>query len=372
MQPYLYYYLFMFIVAILSLTFKSERNNRILFYITALVVWLFISLRGKYVGTDTIAYVDFFHDSDFHYRGEPTDVMFEFIARILHFFGSSTEYFIFVISTIYFYGIYFIVDKLSSNKALSFVLFSILGTTFINLFLYMFLIRQCTSLTFFFIAAYLYFKDDKKYLIYSLLLFITAVLIHGSTLFTLPFLVLIKHFTIRSKRMWIALVILTYIIGVNSFFSFKDLISYIFSLVQFLPLKDYSSYAQISFGLIEDKGWFNMNLIPFTLLGVYLIIKSTYTFLNTWYNKFFLFSVLLNNLLSDNQMWNRLILFFSIFSIISIVNSMESTKKSTQFIFYSIIFVYYAYKLGNQLIAQALPMQDVQGIVPYYTWLINF
>ena len=409
MLPYIYLYSFLFIAAILSFVLnkeeqqirlfnnsstvawllknkkrpiklvnngssvdwvlKNEKQQTLLFYLVSLVVWLFIALRDVSVGTDTQTYVSFFHHPNFYYNGEETDIMFEVLGRVLYLFGESTEYFIFASATITFFGIFYLIQKLSANKTLSLVLFSIIGTSSIFFFLYLSMIRQACALTVFFMAVYLFFTNSKKYWIHSILLYFIAVLIHGSVLVSLPILFLTRIIKMDRKPLWIGLIFLTYLFSVNPWFSISEILSFGYSKLSFLSSRDYSHYTEITFGMIEDKGWFNMNLLPFIFVGVAIITFATKEELNQWYVKLFIFSILLNNIFYDNLMWSRLILYFSIFVIIVIPNIMRRQKKWIKTSFYIVIFTYYSYKTGSQLIAQISPFATGNIIVPYTSWI---
>jgi hypothetical protein len=363
MLPYLYLYIALLIITILSFVLNSNkkrpfafnsntkqhhvlehskgtnRNNR-LFYLCSIIVWLFVATREIFVGTDTKSYVSFFKNHKFWYNGESTDLLFEYLGRFLHLVGDSNTYFIFSTSTIYLAGLFFMVYKVSVNKPLSIVLFCIVGTSEIFFFSYLSMIRQATALSVYFIGVFLFFekgkvnKYDKQW---GILLYACSCLIHASCLFSLPILLLLTRVRI-TKKVWITLVVLTYIVAALKLFSIGDFLTSAFGVLG----RDghYSDYSKIDFGLIEDKGWFNMNLIPYSLIAILLLIMPQKRVLEKWYVQLFFYSVILNNIFSDNLMWSRLILYFSIFFIIAVPNVLNSQSRYWKVVTYSFIFIY--------------------------------
>ncbi len=366
MTPFFYLYFAIFILSLI----ESRYNKKYIKWLGLIIVFLFIGLRSKNVGADTIAYVDFFHSPIFYYGGNKTDVGFEYIGRILHLFGSSTEYFIFFSSAIMCFGLFFLIYKYLKNVNFALLLFCLVGTSSINLFLYMSMVRQACALTFFFISMYYLFEYGKSKWKTVAALYIMAIMTHGSTLFTVPFVFIIWKYN-PSKNVWITLIAATYIISALGIVNIGDILNLAFSYVGDYTSRDYSNYSDITFGQIEQKGFFNMNILPFSILGVALCLLSKKENLCCWYVKFFLMSILLNNIFSDNLMWARLILPFSIFVILAVPYLTSSLNKKYIIPFYTVFFGYYIYKTLSQLFFMASPLATGNIVVPYETWLFK-
>jgi hypothetical protein len=382
MLPYIYLYGLLFVFTILSFTVCSnaknkplqlaiKRNNNV-FYVCSVLIWLFIATRDVSVGTDTKYYVDFFKHPNFWYLGEPSDFLFEQIGRFLHLFGKSPRYFIFTISTLYLVGLFFLINKLSVNKPLSVFLFCIVGIGSIFFFDYLCIIRQAMALSFYFIAIYLYFersdnaKKNTRNKWWGIILYVCAYLTHGTCLIALPILILVDKVHISNKG-WIVLIILTYIIAALKLFSVGDFLEVVFSFLG--DDGHYAGYADVNFGFIEDKGWFNMFLLPYSIIAILLLIMPKKEEINKWYVQLFFYSAILNNLFSDNLMWSRLIVYFSIFFIIAIPNVLNQQKWHWKVICYSIIFIYFSYKTFSILISDASVYATGNIIIPYKSWL---
>lgn len=198
-----------------------------------------------------------------------------------------------------------------------------------------------------------------------------AIMTHGSILFTIPFVFLLFKYNF-SKKIWISLIIITYISAALSIINVGEILDRAFSLIGGLTSKDYSGYADVTFGQIEQKGFFNMNLLPFFIWGIILCYLSQEKYLNCWFVKYFLLSILLNNIFSDNQMWSRLILPFSLFVIIAVPYlTSKINKKHIIIPFYIVFFAYYIYKTISQLISMSSPFATGNIVVPYEMWLFK-
>lgn len=369
--PFICLYIIIFLLSLAEIFQHDVVKKRQIGIFGLLVVFLFIGLRTEKVGADTSPYVSFFHDSRFYYLGEKTDIGFELIGRFLHLFGSSTEYFIFFSSAIMCYGLFFLIYKYSRNINFALLLFCLVGTSSINLFLYLSMVRQGCALTFFFLSMYYLHEYGRKKIIVIILLYLMAIMTHGSILFTIPFVFLLFRYNF-TKKIWISLIIITYISAALSIINVGDILDRAFSLIGGLTSKDYSGYADVTFGQIEQKGFFNMNLLPFSLWGTILCYLSQKKYLNCWFVKYFLLSIILNNIFSDNQMWSRLILPFSLLVIIAVPYlTSKINKKHIIVPFYSVFFAYYIYKTISQLISMSSPFATGNIVVPYEMWLFK-
>lgn len=370
MTPFIYLYIIIFLLSLFEAFQHKAIYKRRIGILGLLIVFLFIGLRTEDVGTDTSPYVSFFHDPKFYYVGNRTDLGFEFIGRLLHIFGSSTEYFLFFSSAITCFGLFLLIYKYSKNINFALLLFCLVGTSSIHLFTYLCMIRQCCALTFFFLAMYYLFEYGISKWKLITILYIMAILTHGSILFTVPFVFILFKYNF-SKKIWISLIVITYVSAALSIINVGDILDSAFSLIGGLTSKDYSGYAEASFGQIEQKGFFNMNLLPFFIWGVVLCYLSQEKYLNCWYVKFFLLSILLNNIFSDNLMWSRLILPFSLLVVIAVPYLVSKINKKYIIPFYSIFFAYYIYKTISQLMFMASPFATGNIVVPYKMWLFK-
>lgn len=380
MQPYFYFYIIL-ISSCFWTNFNLEQNrlSRILersntgnltFYILSGFVTLFIATRLETVGTDTISYVRFFKNPDFLYLGKKTDIMFELFGRIVHYIWDAKGFFIFVSGIFCFFGIFWLIQKVSYNRVLSLTLFCITGTVFNTLFLYLSMVRQATAITFYLIGTYLLFDkyartNDKKTLTMIVVCYLLASLTHLSCLFSFPLLILIYRFKGMEIKYWCIVIGITYILAALNISFISDILGYIF---QNFNDGHYARYARIEFGMIEQRGWLNMHLLPFMGMAVMIMLTKDKKQLDKWYCQLFFAAVALNNFFFDNQMWSRLILYFTIFVCIAIPNVLYNKPLWYRLGCYTLIFSYFTYKTFAELYDMTVHRAG-NVVVPYESWL---
>lgn len=368
-------YLLFAIIWLLYINSRGLNFRNFLSFSSVFILCGFVAFRGLEVGADTPAYVEFFNSPHYIYLGDKTDFGFEFIASCLRIFSNNPYYFVFVISAIYMFGVSFLISKLSKDVPLSVLMFCLTGTTGIFLFHYLTIMRQATSLAFFFIAVYLFFKDEDEgkstHIKSSLICYTIAVSIHFSTLFTLPFLYIIRISKIKPSIL-IIVVLLTYLLGAQQWIDIKGFLDTVFSFLG--NDSHYSSYADVSFGQRDVVGLFNMNILPFSLLAIFMALTIKEETLNIWYVKMFLMAVILNNVFSNNIMWDRLILGFSMFVIVAIPRVIEDMRPKVKWSFLFVFFLYYVYKTMGQLISTYELYKFTKmnlNFIPYHNWFLG-
>lgn len=385
--PYIYLYTFVILTFILikaymhskygngkyinlANTVKAQALDNKWFILYAVIVGMFICTRKVTVGTDTQTYVAFYNDPLFYYAGDKTDPLFELIGRLLHSIYVNDQFFIFTLSLLYCLGLYFIINNTSKNKTYSIVLFLISGTSSITLFLYLSMMRQCTAMSFYFFSLFFLFvanvKKKQKYLL-ATLFYVAAILIHKSAAFALPF-ILFVYFKPLKKKTWTILILLTYVLSALNISYVNDILNFASSL---FDLGHYEDYTNVTFGEIEYKGWFNMNLLPFMVLSFLLLWLAKKDELSNWIYQIFLWGTVMNNLFYNNLMWSRLVLYLTIFSIIAIPNILYNKKSSIQVCSFVPILGYYIYKTSSQLIAQVSFLATGNLVIPYHSWLFD-
>ena len=93
MYPFFYLYITIFLLFVVESRLSDPKKKRRVGVMGLVIVFVFIGLRFENVGTDTPAYVGFFHDPTFHLLGEPTDFMCSCLGRFFYWSNAPTEYF---------------------------------------------------------------------------------------------------------------------------------------------------------------------------------------------------------------------------------------------------------------------------------------
>ena len=374
-RPYIIFYIIIFGIYLFSLAFPIKgigaKNKDWYFVVAATLVLLLLGTRSENVGTDTIDYVSFFlHPDNYSFVD---DVFFNILINVLRLFGSSTEYFIFMISLLGLAGLYYMINKYSDNKVLSVALFTLLGPMELFFFLYFSMIRQTIALSLFFVAVSLLFDirlNKRKQLLFFFLFYILACLTHKSALFALPFIALVYLKPVGSKTVWVALILTTYILAGLEFSITNTVLSKVFELLG--GDSHYAHYADITIGAVESRGFIHLGIVPFIIMGLVVTVFSDKKLIDNWIIQLFLWSVVMNNIFFDNLNYNRLTLYLTMFAIVAMPNALKNMKAWVKVPTLVFVFGYFTYKMIGQLIFQMGPIPTGNIIVPYESWLFSF
>lgn len=379
------YYVVYFILFLLCLfAYNHKKNDRYYFKLGCIIVFFLLGLRSAYVGPDTYNYTVCYQHPKFYYCGSPTDSGFVVLLSIFRIFFSGKWFFLLMSSFVSLAGIFYFINKESKYKCFSLLLFGICGTGQIFYLLYFSMIRQACAMTFCYIGLTLYFNcyfdkknfkllrglfiHNRKQFLGLLLVFVSAT-IHASAAIIIPFLFLARYTTIN-KWVYTIILVITYIVGALNLFSFSQLFSYI--SLQSDSSEHYNAYfEEMTFGETSSSGIINPITLPFTLIALYILWNLKDSDLKCWYLQFFLFGTILNNALTDNMMWTRLVLYFTISAIIVIPNYLLDIHAKSARYFFVFLLIYYFYKTNNSFIYLINLKTDLNLIIPYKTWLFN-
>jgi hypothetical protein len=380
----IYYIVYIILSYLCILAYKSPSKRSYYFKWGATIMFLLLGLRSAYVGPDTFNYTICYQHPKFYYCGNPTDTGFVFLLSCFRFFFPEKEFFLLMSSLVSLWGIYYLINHESKYKNVSLLLFGICGTGEIFYLTYFSMIRQACAMSFVFIGLTMYFSNhatDKKLNLlkgvlllqkrqfYGLVLIIFATTIHASAAIIIPFL-FIARYTSINKWIYTFIISITYIIGALNLFSFSELFTYI--SFQIKSSEHYNAYLEeMTFGEMASVGIINPLTLPFTIIALYILWFSKTNISKCWYLQFFLFGTILNNALTDNMMWTRLVLYFTIMAIIVIPNFLINSSLKIGKFFFLIIIAYYFYKTNNLLIYLNKINIDLNLIIPYKTWLFN-
>ena len=365
-----YIILFLFLLALVLI--DKGRNRSGLFRWAALGVFLVLALRNKNVGTDTVTYVACWNNTHFLYNGGKTDIGFETLLRFLRLFDSSNPYFFVCIAIIMMAGIIYFLEKNSKFRVDSMLFFCMCGTVFIFFLLYLAAMRQCVAMTFFLVGLSLYFEEGrtKKQLYVALGFLLAAVSIHGSSAIAIPVIFGLPYLHLN-KKYGMILIAVTYVIGSLGIFQLSSLLSMI--KLAGSDMNKYSGYTagEMTYGMTEESGIVNMFLLPFNLIVLYLIYFIKNEQLNTWTFKWLFVGTILSNLMIDNLMWGRLLVYFTIVSIVVFPNYLRTVPFKYKNWVYLLVIVFFLRKVAVVLINAPILafMKNINTEVPYESWL---
>lgn len=415
--PYLFIYTFVTVGAIAASIFRRAQKH--IFYVCAIAVFLFIGLRNYTVGTDTAHYMDFFLHPEMGFGGGETDFGFDIVVNILHVFINTYPPFNLVVTAIYLFGLFFLIRKDCKYPMIGLFIFVIIGTAESFFHQYMNIIRQCMALSFYFIALHYFNRfiienrennhtsadvignpetdgrplppsaatpetaDKTKTthaessehtptneLFMAGLFYIIAASIHATVLISFPVLFLCWRGFNFNKTVWLLLITGSYFLGVQNYFSVADIFFRLFSLIGpgFHFIDKYANYGMVNFGDVTVTSLFNWMLIPFTALACLIILLCNEEERKSLFIKMFCTGVILNNILNDNLMWARLLMYFTMLVIIVLPNVMCRLKWWVRIPFFIALTGYFAYKIFNQFMYMWItPSGNV--IIPYETFI---
>ena len=365
-------YIILFLFLLLLVGIDKGQNKQKLFWWAALGVFLVLALRNQKVGTDTVNYVACWNNSHFYYGENSTDIGFEALLRFLHIFNSSNPYFFVCIAVIMLIGIVYFVEKNSKFRIDSMLFFCIGGTVFIFFLLYLSAMRQSVAMTFYLIGLSLYFEEGrtKKKLYASLGCLAVAVSIHGSSAIAIPAIFALPYLRLN-KKYAIILLLTTYIVGSLGIFQLSSLLSMI--KLEGSDMDKYSGYTngEMTFGMTEETGIINMFLLPFNLVMLYILCFVKKEQLNAWDFKWLFVGTMLSNLMIDNLMWGRLLVYFTIVAIVVFPNYLRTVSFKYKNWVYLLVIAFFIRKVVVVLINAPILafVNNINTEVPYETWL---
>lgn len=366
-------YIVLFIAVILLMWWDKGRNLPKSFGLSSFFVFLLFALRNKNVGSDTENYVKCWNDPRFYYTGEPTDIGFETLLRFFHNFGSSNIYFIIFIAVVTLAGLYYFINKNSKYRVDSIFFFCTAGTIFVFMLAYIHAIRQAAAMSFYLVGLTLYFEEKaskkQKYIAWALVL--AAVSIHGSCAVVIPVMLMLPFLKLNK---WVVTITIgvTYVLGALGVFQLSSLLTMI-SLGD-SSMEKYQGYTnEMTFGQNESVGIFNFFLLPYSLILIYLAWFKSKEEINNWQYKYVFVGMVLTNLMVDNLMWGRLLLYFTIVSIAVFPNMLRTANFKYKNIVYLVVIIFFVRKVvtGLAFSAQLAIMNFYHTEVPYESWLIS-
>jgi len=322
---------FFFIILAVILLIFSLKNNKYLFFLSCL--WLFVisAYRGLEVGTDTINYYSHYLiiQSGCNLNLEPFWVI---LLKIISFFNGDYQDVLIVSSCLVLFPIFFVIYKKSKNPQLSLFLYYTLYFYF-----YSFNItRQSIASSLVFVAIYFLSESDIKKFVFLVLM---AGGFHYSAF--IAFVLLLSKYT--PSRIYIYILTAAFFSGLF----FPDLI-----LKYILEIFSYESYRTQYFGNFIGNALFLLILNSFFVFIMTIVQKK-----DILLNIFFV-SILFSNLLCRIPYGNRVVMFFSIIQIVYLVDVIYNNNKIIEQKIVYLIVILYAFTLFFRLLGAG-------GIFPY-------
>jgi len=301
------------------LLFSTLRRNKVLIFLSFLLLWLIAGLRDSSVGTDTFNYEFAFNSFS---RGVDRNVepFWKYLNLLVIKVFGSFQIFLLTAQVLILIPIYYVAKKLQLNMFL--MLFF-----YISLYIFAYslnITRQCVAISMSLLCLYnVSINQNKKAFGWS----VVSILFHYSAAVTLLYLIVNKIPTklpIQLIAMFATILIGVVIPG--------ELFGYILSYA-------YEDYARVS----DNVGAFEGNLYFLIILNsFYLFIYWVDGEKGTFFKAFFLF-VLISNMLIRIPFGMRVITYFSVVQIIYFPHLIHNNRLSSKEV---VFFVLVAYALA--------------------------
>lgn len=320
--PYIFLILILYIA--LWVSNKTLLYKKRIFYISCIIVYIFIAFRAQTVGADTNNYVNFFIGKTKEYNSdqrelEPLLLLYNHILQII----SNGAVFYLMANTFFsLYPIYYLIKHYSHNKVLSIILFFILGyyiTYFVAL-------RQILSIALILYGFILYKENQNRKIKWSLFISfsIIAYFMHTSAIIVSILFIIIFLIKNINKEIYVLLIISSFLIG----YIFRE--NFYMTIFAYISGLNSSAIERINNYLNEDFSFESMSIITLLLPNIIALSYIKYmdsNLLDDEISKLYLLGIILNNIFMFFIFIQRLVIPFQIFSIITLTWPLARRKK---------------------------------------------
>ena len=329
------------------------------FNLASIVTWLFMGLRAKSVGADTLDYVDNFISGDHEYQ-EP---LFNFYYLFVRDIWCNGTFYLMLTSFLSLITLYFLVKKYASFKVLSVLLFFILGYYFI----YFVAMRQILATSIFLVGVMAVLDEKKrKWWIYTICT-VVSCFTHNFMVIVALFYTVFYFVPIRKKKTALILVATSGIIGV--FFDASTLLRLFdayFSLGAGITTERLNEYLNSS-GVNDNLAASILGQLYYAIIGFFIIYFISDDKINHWFVKIYIVYIVLISLFREIFMIDRIIMPFALMGCIIATWSLDAIIKTKEFVpkmMTIIIFMYVFIGYARQQINYS--ERELGRMHPYY------
>ncbi len=356
-----YPYLLMVVILLILfyLELKDQRNQKRCFNIAALLTWLFIGLRAKSVGADTLEYVNNFVRGNHVYQ----ESLYNFFYLSLRKIWCNETFFLMLTSFLSLITLYYLVKKYASYKVFSVLLFFVLGYYFI----YFVALRQILATSIFFVGVMIVLDDKKhKWWIYSICT-ITSCFAHNFMVIVSLLFTVVYFIPIQKKKTALILVASSGIIGV--FFDATDVLRLFdayFSLGYGITTERLNAYMTAS-GVNDSLAASVLGQLYYAIIGFFIIYFISDDKINLWIVKMYIVYIILISLFREIFMIDRIVLPFALMGCIVATWSLDNIRKAKDYIPQVLAIILFLYIL-NGYARQQIDYNEAElgRMHPYY------
>lgn len=352
---YLYYDLFL----LFSFLFLKKQDRKI-FIVGAIFLFLLIAFRTFNVGGDTLNYSYFYENKNSIYGmlkspGDDIEIAFVYFARLCKQISPHYLFFQIAITTVSLIPLFILIYRHSNNRTASLLLFMTVNSTYA---IFMGAARQTLAMGIIYMAILLYEKrQNKYYYILSIIFFLLSLLTHSTSYISIFILLTCKYITM-SKKNYILILVGSVIISV--FISQINLLSYFTSLN--LPIS-YKIDNYVKWDLNER---FSLgSVLPLTILAMLIILTAKKEELKNIYLKSFVIGVIIFNIFSFFPLAFRMTTLLISLGFIYMPTQIKARRNFYYLLLVLIVLVFQSYRHYEHTLSDKIYRESGERILPY-------
>lgn len=314
-----------YILLVIYLYLASLWKNKIIFFLSFLILFVICGFRDYSVGTDTANYL-LNYELNSHFENE---YLFQLIINFLLKNGIDYRYLLYISSMLTLIPIFYVAYKRNENFNQTILLYVLLSFYLLSFNI----IRQCIAVSIVFLGIYYFEKSQVKKFLFCIVI---ASLFHFSAIFSL-FILLLNKIKLKVSSVYIfSILMFTYISPLV--FNFTDVISFFFN---FFNIGGYDIYIGLANKEILSINRFLLNVF---ICLIYHNLKDK----NNLHFKIVLFGIIMLNIFPSNSIIGRISFYFmisQIFLYVDLIN--KKTNMYILIILYSVVLFSFNLYLNN-------------------------
>lgn len=356
-------YPYLFMVAILLALFiielKNQRQQKNCFKIASLLTLLFIGLRAKSVGADTLDYVENFISGDHIYQEPLFNVYYLFLRGI----WCNGSFFLLLSTFLSLISLYYLVNKYASYKVFPILLFFILGYYFV----YFVALRQILATSLFFMGVIALLDEIKHKWRTYIVCTIVSCFIHNFMIIVALFFTAFYFIPIRKKTTALMLVATSGLVGI--FFDASLLLRLFdtyFSLGIGITTERLNAYMTSS-GVNDNITASILGQLYYSIIGLFILYFVPNEKVNHWFVKIYVIYIILISLFREIFMIDRIVMPFGLMGCIVACWSLDTIIHKTGLIPKIMAITLFLYVLNGYIQQQINYNETETGRMhPYY------
>lgn len=349
------------VIVVLLILLGLTNNSKPAYVFGCLTLLVLSCVRDSTVGTDTQTYVNIFKGSEEYFREiEPGYALFMHIVKVI---SDEQQAFLIASSLLILLPVFFFIDRTSSNRPLSLLLFVIL----FNFYFSLSALRQGIAASIILLSLYQLMHGKIKTFIALVLL---ASSFHTTAIMVLPIALVFYKYQISKKAALIALIV-SFIVGWFDLLKVREIVVFLQNYNVgggLVDVSKYSTYAEYTFGdSVNNINAKIFNMVPNTAVSIAILALSDKKV--SFFNSFFWLGTIIINLFVEIPIAFRVAYYLTFFQVISIPNMfLRSERKRLLYISFVSAFIFLFVFETNKKVVYKMKNPMRNDVVPYKTF----